>query len=102
MRAPALSGAICRACRNAFFRVDGQKSGPASGTGLGLAIVKHIVSRHRGGFTVESAPGAGTVFSVFLALAPAKKKPSKAAKPPRRTPETAEAGENRADAVTKV
>ncbi|MGP1276205.1 MAG: sensor histidine kinase [Caulobacterales bacterium] len=49
-----------------FFRVDGQKSGPASGTGLGLAIVKHIVTRHRGGFAVESAPGAGSAFSVFL------------------------------------
>ena len=49
-----------------FYRVDGQKSGPKEGTGLGLAIVKHIVNRHRGGFTVESAPGAGSVFSVFL------------------------------------
>lgn len=53
-----------------FFRVGGQKSGPAAGTGLGLAIVKHIVSRHRGGFTVESAPGSGSVFSVFFPIAP--------------------------------
>ncbi|MGJ3232307.1 MAG: sensor histidine kinase, partial [Oceanicaulis sp.] len=52
-----------------FFRVDGQKSGPAAGTGLGLAIVKHIVSRHRGGFTVESAPGKGSVFTVFFPVA---------------------------------
>ncbi|PWE18826.1 histidine kinase [Marinicauda salina] len=49
-----------------FFRVSGQKSGPRSGTGLGLAIVKHIVSRHRGGFAVESAPGSGSVFTVFF------------------------------------
>ena len=49
-----------------FYRVDGQKSGPKEGTGLGLAIVKHIVSRHRGGFTVESNPGVGSVFSVFF------------------------------------
>ena len=49
-----------------FYRVDGQKSGPKEGTGLGLAIVKHIVNRHRGGFTVESAPGVGSVFSIFL------------------------------------
>lgn len=49
-----------------FYRVDGQKSGPKEGTGLGLAIVKHIVNRHRGGFTVESAPGVGSVFSVFF------------------------------------
>ncbi len=49
-----------------FFRVDGQKSGPSLGTGLGLAIVKHIVNRHRGGFTVESAPGIGSIFTVFF------------------------------------
>ena len=52
-----------------FFRVDGQKSGPTSGTGLGLAIVKHIVNRHRGGFTVESAPDIGSVFTVFFPVA---------------------------------
>lgn len=51
-----------------FFRVDGQKSGPTAGTGLGLAIVKHIVTRHRGGFTVESAPDHGSVFSVFFPM----------------------------------
>ena len=54
-----------------FFRVDGQKSGPTSGTGLGLAIVKHIVNRHRGGFTVESAPETGSVFTVFFPVATA-------------------------------
>lgn len=51
-----------------FYRVDGQKSGSKSGTGLGLAIVKHIVSRHRGGFTVESALEKGSVFSIFFPL----------------------------------
>lgn len=51
-----------------FYRVDGQKSGPKEGTGLGLAIVKHIVSRHRGGFVVESAPGEGSVFTVYLPM----------------------------------
>jgi two-component system phosphate regulon sensor histidine kinase PhoR len=49
-----------------FYRIDGQKSGPKEGTGLGLAIVKHIVTRHRGGMTVESLPGKGSVFSIFL------------------------------------
>lgn len=58
-----------------FYRVDGQKSGPKEGTGLGLAIVKHIVNRHRGGFTVESAPGAGSVFSVFLPVPAAARAP---------------------------
>ncbi|MBX9616471.1 MAG: ATP-binding protein [Brevundimonas sp.] len=51
-----------------FYRVEGQKSGERPGTGLGLAIVKHIVNRHRGGMTVESAPGDGSVFSVYFPM----------------------------------
>ncbi len=53
-----------------FYRVDGQKSGERAGTGLGLAIVKHIANRHRGGLTVESAPGQGSTFAVYLPLVP--------------------------------
>ncbi len=49
-----------------FYRIEGQKSGERSGTGLGLAIVKHIVNRHRGGLTVESAPGHGAVFTAYF------------------------------------
>ncbi|MBI3275526.1 MAG: two-component sensor histidine kinase, partial [Methylocystis sp.] len=40
---------------------------------LGLAIVKHIVARHRGRLTIESAPGEGAAFRVFLPLAEAEK-----------------------------
>jgi two-component system phosphate regulon sensor histidine kinase PhoR len=49
-----------------FYRVEGQKSGERLGTGLGLAIVKHIANRHRGGLIVESLPGEGALFTVFL------------------------------------
>lgn len=59
-----------------FYRVEGQKSGARAGTGLGLAIVKHIVNRHRGGLTVESAPGRGTTFSVYFPLTSASTAPS--------------------------
>lgn len=52
-----------------FYRVEGQKSGERQGTGLGLAIVKHIVNRHRGGLTVESAPGQGAVFTAYFPVA---------------------------------
>jgi two-component system, OmpR family, phosphate regulon sensor histidine kinase PhoR len=51
-----------------FYRVEGQKSGERTGTGLGLAIVKHIINRHRGGFVVESAPGCGSAFGVYLPM----------------------------------
>ncbi|HEX2887025.1 ATP-binding protein, partial [Vineibacter terrae] len=36
------------------------------GTGLGLAIVKHVLNRHRGRLTVESAVGEGSTFTVLL------------------------------------
>ena len=51
-----------------FYRVDPARSRILGGTGLGLAIVKHIVNRHRGVLTIESTPGEGSVFSVYLPL----------------------------------
>lgn len=38
----------------------------ASGVGLGLAIVSKIVDGHRGRLSVESEPGQGSVFRVWL------------------------------------
>ena len=66
-----------------FYRVEGQKSGPRGGTGLGLAIVKHIVNRHRGGLTVESAPGAGSAFTAYFpsAVERGRAEPAPAASP---------------------
>lgn len=37
-----------------------------SGNGLGLTICHSIVSKHQGAITVESKPGAGTTFAVYL------------------------------------
>jgi two-component system, cell cycle sensor histidine kinase and response regulator CckA len=41
------------------------------GTGLGLAVAYGIITDHRGWMEVESAPGEGTVFSVYLPSASA-------------------------------
>jgi signal transduction histidine kinase len=41
------------------------------GTGMGLAVVHGIVTAHGGAAIVESAPDAGTIFTVYLPLAEA-------------------------------
>ena len=53
-----------------FYRVDKARSRELGGTGLGLAIVKHIVNRHRGALAIDSTPGKGSTFTVYLQPAP--------------------------------
>jgi two-component system phosphate regulon sensor histidine kinase PhoR len=74
-----------------FYRVEGQKSGERSGTGLGLAIVKHIVNRHRGGLTVESAPGQGAAFTAYFPMSTARAEEPAPAQPPSAQPPSAQA-----------
>jgi two-component system OmpR family sensor kinase len=49
-----------------FFRGEAARTADIPGTGLGLAIVKEIVEQHGGTVTVESAPGEGTAFTLWL------------------------------------
>ncbi|MFC1568754.1 ATP-binding protein [bacterium] len=39
---------------------------PGEGTGLGLSVVDQIIKKHNGWIHVNSVPGRGTVFSIFL------------------------------------
>jgi two-component system phosphate regulon sensor histidine kinase PhoR len=61
-----------------FYRVDSARSRELGGTGLGLAIVKHIVNRHRGHLEIESAPGEGSRFTVYLRTAADQSQPAAA------------------------
>ncbi|HLA43474.1 MAG TPA: HAMP domain-containing sensor histidine kinase [Aggregatilineales bacterium] len=52
-----------------FFRADRSRSGSTWGTGLGLSIARKIVEAHKGEITVQSIPGQGSTFRVYLPLA---------------------------------
>ena len=59
-----------------FWRADPARARKTGGSGLGLAIVASLVDAHGGTVLVQSAPGAGTTFTVRLPLiasAPATK-----------------------------
>jgi two-component system, OmpR family, heavy metal sensor histidine kinase CusS len=52
-----------------FFRADPVRNQDGGGSGLGLAIAKWIADAHSAKLTVQSEPGAGTVFTVSFSAA---------------------------------
>jgi signal transduction histidine kinase len=53
-----------------FYRVGRSETQGRRGSGMGLALVRHIVEAHGGTVTVDSAPGQGSRFTLWLPLGP--------------------------------
>src|SRR5262249_14619838 len=51
-----------------FYRAPSHESRLIAGTGLGLTLVANIAKAHGGRVEVESAPGAGSTFSIMIPL----------------------------------
>jgi signal transduction histidine kinase len=60
--------------RKAIFKkfVRGNPGSAVIGTGIGLAMVEHIVRGHRGRVLLDSEPGKGSTFTIWL---PAERRP---------------------------
>jgi signal transduction histidine kinase len=52
-----------------FFRADPSRSRLSGGYGLGLSLCQTIAEAHEGKIEVQSEPGRGSTFSLFLPLA---------------------------------
>ena len=65
-----------------FSQIDSGLSRRFEGTGLGLAVVKVLAELHGGAVAVESAPGEGSCFTVWLPMRAIDNEVLSPAKPP--------------------
>jgi CheY-like chemotaxis protein len=58
-----------------FYQADDAYTKDQEGSGIGLALTKELVKLHYGKIEVESTPGEGTVFTVYLPMGKGHLKP---------------------------
>lgn len=56
--------------RDQIFKMFKRLESDSTGTGIGLALCKKIVENHNGHITVDSIPGHGTTFTIYLPFNP--------------------------------
>jgi two-component system phosphate regulon sensor histidine kinase PhoR len=60
-----------------FYRARSVRLKPIRGSGIGLALVEHIALAHKGGVGVDSPPGEGATFTIWLPLPAASVVPAR-------------------------
>jgi|GEM_PF-171606 len=58
-----------------FYQVQDSYENKSKGSGIGLALTRELVELHRGDIHVQSTPGKGTAFTLFLPLGKSHLKP---------------------------